>query len=886
MSEKHVYLFAEGNAELSPQLGKKGANLAEMFNLGLPVPYGFTITTETCRKYYEDGKKINSLIEMQIDDALLQLEEITGKEFGDPKNPLLLSVRSGSSISMPGMMDTILNLGLNDITVEGLSARTANPRFAFDSYRRFIQMFSDIVLGVDSYQFEWELEQTKIKAKVQKDSDLSAAHLYDLIRTYKKIIKREIKEDFPQDPKVQLNLAIGAVFDSWNNQRAILYRKINKINEHLGTAVTIQAMVFGNMGNDSGTGVAFSRNPMNGDRALTGEFLPNAQGEDVVAGIRTPEPIRELEQRMPETYEKLIIMVEDLEKHYRDVQDIEFTIEKGKLHLLQTRNAKRSAEAGIKIAVDMAKEGLITKDEALLRIDPRMLMPLLHETLDTKTDTEVIATGLPASPGAATGIVVFDSEEAERMHRTGHDCILVRRETSPDDIHGMVASVGILTSHGGMTSHAAVVARDMGKPCIVGCETLSLHQTNQEVRFGHNVIKAGDFLTLDGSTGRVIRGRVPLVAPAISPEFTELLGWANERKRLLVLGSVNTPKEALQAKSHGAEGIGLCRTEHMFMDPERVPIVREMILAQNKWERKKALDKLLPMQKSDFLKMFRIMEGKSVTIRLLDPPLHEFLPSIETLSIEIVRAKVTKNMEAVAEYEKLLRQVKGLQELNPSFGHRGCRIGITYPEIYDMQTRAIAEAVLELKKEGIHLDAQIIVPLISHVNEMKIVREQVIETLGHVFEQYNDQVEIPIGAFIEIPRACVTIGKIVEYADFITFGGNDLTQSTYGLSRDDAEGKYLAYYTDYKILPENPFLVLDEEGVGELIRMATEGGRSRKPKLKVGICGAQSSGKSSVQFFHRLNLDFLSCIPQLIPIARLAAAQASILEDQEKDQPH
>lgn len=882
MSDKHVYLFSEGNASMNELLGRKGANLAEMYGLGLPVPFGFTITTEACRMYYQDGKKVNSFIEKQIDDALITLEQKTGKEFGHDKDPLLVSVRSGSAISMPGMMDTILNLGLNDITVEALSHKTGNPRFAFDCYRRFIQMFSDIVLQIDNYQFEWELDEMKKNANVQKDSDLTASQLQELVKIYKKIVKKELKDEFPQDPKVQLMMAVGAVFESWNNQRAVLYRRINKIDKNFGTAVNVQSMVFGNMGEDSGTGVAFTRNPNSGENVLFGEFLINAQGEDVVAGIRTPEPLSKLKEIMPDTYDQFKSIAHSLEVHYRSVQDIEFTIEQGKLYVLQTRVAKTSPIATIKIAVDMALENFITRDEALLWINPHSLNTLLHETLDPQSELEVLATGLPASPGAAAGIIVFDSEEAERLQRTGHEVILVRRETSPDDIHGMVASVGILTSHGGMTSHAAVVARDMSKPCIVGCESMEVNLQNQEVKFGEVILKAGDVITLDGSTGRVISGRAPLIPPLLTEELSTLLEWAKQRKTIEVLGSVNTPKEAIQAKFLGAEGIGLCRTEQMFMDPIRVPLVQEMILSQNKWERKKALDKLVPMQKSDFLEMFRTMEEKPVIIRLLDPPLHEFLPSPETLSIEIERAKLLKNFEEVEEKEKLLRRVKGLHELNPSFGHRGCRIGITYPEIYEMQIEAIAEAALELKQQGILVYPQIIVPLVSHQNEMKVVREQVLETLDHVFEMYKDRIEIPIGAFVELPRACITAGQIVKYADFIIFGCNDLTQSTYGFSRDDAEGRYLAYYMDYKILPENPFLIVDKDGVGQLMRIGTEQAKKYNTKVLVGACGVQSSEKRSVRFFHQIGLDYISCVPHLIPIGILSAAQAAILQEQQK----
>ncbi|MCF6093943.1 pyruvate, phosphate dikinase [Microaerobacter geothermalis] len=876
MNRKYVYLFSEGNASMNHLLGRKGANLAEMFSLGLPVPPGFTITTDACRRYYKEGKKIHPKVEKQIDDALIYLEKVTGKEFSHPKNPLLVSVRSGSSVSMPGMMDTILNLGLNDKTVQGLAEQTENPRFALDSYRRFIQMFSDVVLGIDLYLFEQELDQLKEKEKIKRDSELTADHLTDLIRQYKKIVRQEVKDEFPQDPKVQLILAIGAVFDSWNNQRSMIYRKIHNLPDDLGTAVTVQMMVFGNLGDSSGTGVAFSRNPLSGENQLFGEYLVNAQGEDVVAGTRTPESLCILKESSPKAYDKLTEVAKTLENHYRDVQDIEFTIENGRLFLLQTRVAKRSAVAGIKFAVDMVNEGLISKKEALMRIDPSNLSTLLHQTIDPEVKADVLATGLPASPGAATGIIIFDPEEAERMLWTGQDVILVRSETSADDIHGMVASVGILTSRGGMTSHAAVVARDLGKPCIVGCDEITINLSQKELYIQGKTLREGDLITICGSSGKVFLGSVPLVPPQLTPECHTLLSWANEVKKLAVLGSVNTPEEAKTAKLFGAEGVGLCRTEHMFMDPARVPIVREMILAQNKWERKKALDKLIPMQKKDFLGIFQAMEGCTVTIRLIDPPLHEFLPNAETLTMEIERAKMAKNYQEMEEKEELLKKVKGLHELNPAFGHRGCRIGITYPEIYDMQTRAIAEAALELKKEGIIVYPEIIVPLVSHINELKTVREQVEEVLSHVFLEYGDRIDIPIGTFIELPRACMTSHQIVEYSDFYTFGGNDLTQATFGFSRDDAEGKYLAYYLDYKILPENPFVVLDQEGVGELIRTAIEKGRARKPQLKIGACGEHSSEKKSVLFFQNIGVNFISCRPYRIPIARLAAAQAAL----------
>lgn len=878
MEDKFVYLFDEGNAKMHQLLGRKGANLAEMVSMNLPVPFGFIITTDACRHYYEQGKYIDPLIEQQIEHALRELEYRTGKSFNGEENPLLVSVRSGSSISMPGMMDTVLNLGLNDNTVLHLAAKTNNPIFAYDSYRRFIQMFGDIVLGVDGDLFEDELEQMKQKANVVKDSELQENHLLSLIQRYKDIIAEETGEAFPQNPKEQLMMAIGAVFSSWYNHRAIVYRRIHKIPDDLGTAVTVQQMVFGNLGPSSGTGIAFSRSPSTGEKRLYGEFMFQAQGEDIVAGIRTPDPLHSLKDKNPALLEELQKNATILERHYQDVQDIEFTVEEGKLYLLQTRAAKRTAQAGIKIAVELAQEGIISREEALLRIEPSYIRPLLKHTIDPSGCVDVIANGLGASSGAATGIIVFDPEEAERHHRTGQPVILVRSETTPEDIHGMVASDGILTTRGGVTSHAAVVARDLGKPCVVGCESIKINYEQKQLHVKDLTLVEGDTITICGSSGRVIRGEIPLVAPVFSREFLTLLHWADEFKTMEVYCSVNSPKEARISRSMGAEGVGLCRTEQMFMEPHRMPYVTKMILARNIWERKQALSNLIPMQKEDFLAIFRAMEGKKVNIRLLDPPLHEFLPSQEALALEIERARVAMNVKEMEEKEKLLKRIKILHESNPAFGHRGCRMGITYPEIYEIQARIIAYAALELKKEKVYVYPQIIVPLLSHSNEMKEVRATVTKALEEVFAAMGDRIEIPIGAFLEIPRACITAHKIANYADFFIFGTNDLTSSTFAFSRDDAEGKYLAYYLDHKVLAENPFVVLDQEGVGELIQIGVNKGKKVKPGLSIGICGEHTSDPSSVEFMQNNGMQFISCLPHLVPAGKIAAAQAAIKE--------
>jgi pyruvate, orthophosphate dikinase len=876
MGEKYVYLFSEGSAAMGDLLGRKGANLAEMITLGLPVPFGFTITTEACRRFYDEGKQIDPLISGQIEDGLATLEQITGKAIGHPTRPLLVSVRSGSSISMPGMMDTILNLGMNDKTAESIAYQTNQPAFAYDSYRRFIQMFAAIVMDVDSSLFEEELLKMKEKAGVTRDADLDADHLADLIRGYKKIISEETADYFPQDPIEQLMKATGAVFDSWYNQRAMIYRRIHKIPEHLGTAVTVQEMVFGNAGSNSGTGIAFTRHPSTGDASLFGEFLLNAQGEDIVAGIRTPSPLSLLQDTMPVVYSQLKKTAHKLENHYRDMQDIEFTVENNRLFLLQTRAAKRTAEAAIKVTVDMANEGLISRDEALLRINPSNLSPLLQYTIDPNSELDLLGIGLGASSGAATGIIVFDAEEAERLHRTGLSVILVRPETTPEDIHGMVASDGVITIRGGVTSHAAVVARDLGKPSVVGCESFSVNMEERRLHAGDRILNEGDVITICGSSGRVINGEAPLVPPRFSEEFKTLLRWAKERKTLPVFASVNSPREANLSRRMGAEGVGLCRTEQMFKDPHRLGIVTKMMLAHSAFERRSFLNQLIPIQKEDFRGIFHEMEGKPVTIRLIDPPLHEFLPNPEVLALEIERARVSGDTVDMSEKIALLKRIKILHESNPAFGHRGCRLGITYPEIYECQTRAIAEAALDLKREGIHVYPRIIVPLLSHTNEMLAVRVNVLNTLEQVYTTYCDRIDIPVGAFMELPRACLTADRIVENADFFIYGTNDLTQSTFGFSRDDAEGKYLAYYLDHKILRDNPFVVLDQEGVGELIKIGIEKGRNKRPGLKIGVCGDHTSERQSVLFFQNEGLDFISSVPHRIPMSLLSAAQAAI----------
>ncbi len=876
MVKKYVYSFEEGRADMKGLLGGKGANLAEMTNIGLPVPPGITVTTEACNDYYAQGRNMPEGLEAEIKEKMTLLEAKIGKKFGDDTNPLLLSIRSGAKFSMPGMMDTILNLGLNDRTCAAMIKATNNERFVLDCYRRFIQMFSGVVLGLEHHKFESVLEAQKEKRGVHFDTELDASDLREVVAAYKKVVQRETGNDFPEDPMEQLLLAVQAVFGSWNNQRAIVYRRLNQIPDDLGTAVNIQSMVFGNMGEDCGTGVAFTRNPSTGEKALYGEYLINAQGEDVVAGIRTPQPISKLQEEMPEIYQQFVDICNTLEQHYKNMQDIEFTIERGILYILQTRHGKRTATAAIKIAVDMVAEGLIDRKEAVLRVEPGALDQLLHRRIDPEAKFEVIATGLPASPGAACGTVVFDADEAEKLGQAGQKVILVRTETTPDDIHGIVAAQGVLTSRGGMTSHAAVVARGMGKPCVCGCEAIKINYEEKLFKVNGNEIRKGDTVSIDGATGQVILGEVPMIDPELSSEFQELLGWADDIRTMAVRANADTPEDAAKAREFGAEGIGLCRTEHMFMAQDRLPIVQEMILAETLEEREAALEKLLPVQQGDFYGILKAMEGFPVYIRLLDPPLHEFLPNIEELVVEITELKCTggdKNL--IAEKEELLRKVRQLHEFNPMLGHRGCRLGVTFPEIYAMQVKAIYQATAQLIKEGVDAKPEVMIPLVIHVNELKMLREQAVEIAKAVQEEYGVTFDIHVGTMIELPRAAVTADEIATQADFFSFGTNDLTQTTLGFSRDDAEGKFLHDYVNKKILADNPFVVLDQEGVGKLVKMGTDLGLQANPALKVGICGEHGGEPSSIGFCHRIGMDYVSCSPYRVPIARLAAAQAA-----------
>ncbi|MCL6634342.1 MAG: pyruvate, phosphate dikinase [Peptococcaceae bacterium] len=876
-SKKYVYLFEEGGAEMKNLLGGKGANLAEMTNIGLPVPPGLIITTEACKDFTALGRQFPEGMEEQVKEKIKVLEERLGKRFGDGTNPLLVSVRSGAPVSMPGMMDTVLNLGLNDRTVEALAAATGNERFAMDCYRRFINMFGDVVMGVEHHKFERILERQKEKAGVRYDNQLSADHWREVIAEYKKLIQRETGRSFPQEPMEQLFMAIHAVFNSWNNDRAIVYRRINKIPDDLGTAVNIHTMVFGNMGDDSGTGVAFTRNPSTGEKKLYGEYLINAQGEDVVAGIRTPQPISALEQEMPGVYRQFAGVCELLDKHYRNMQDIEFTIERGRLWLLQTRNGKRTAQAAIKIAVDMVDEGLISKEEAVLRVEPGQLDQLLHRRIDPDAKLNVVARGLPASPGAASGEVVLDADLAEKLGQEGKKVILVRTETTPDDIHGIVAAQGVLTSRGGMTSHAAVVARGMGKPCVCGCEALSIDYEHNEFRIGDLVVRQGDMVSIDGSTGNVILGTVPMIDPELSPEFQRLLEWADQIRTLGVRANADNPADAAKAREFGAEGIGLTRTEHMFMGQDRLPIVQEMILASGRRERQAALDKLLPMQQGDFYGILKAMDGLPVTIRLLDPPLHEFLPNAEELMVEITRLRLTGGDRAeLKQKEDILRKVRALSEFNPMLGHRGCRLGITFPEVYAMQARAIFQATAQLVKEGYNPVPEVEIPLVIEVKELAFLREMVVNVAEEVMKETGVKFHYTVGTMIEVPRAALLADEIAAEAEFFSFGTNDLTQTTLGFSRDDAEGKFMHAYLERKILADNPFVVLDRKGVGKLMRMAVELGRKTNPDLLIGICGEHGGEPASIEFCHIIGLDFVSCSPFRVPIARLAAAQARV----------
>ncbi len=879
-------MFDEGNSKQKQLLGGKGANLAEMTRIGLPVPYGFTITTETCNTYYDAEKSISKEIEFQVLEALNILEEKTGKKLGDPSNPLLVSVRSGAVHSMPGMMDTILNLGLNDETVEGLAKLTNNPRFAYDSYRRFIQMFSDVVLKIDSFYFEQFLDEIREEKGYSSDPEMSAEDWKEVIQEYKRIVGKHSIRTFPEDPKEQLFLSIRAVFDSWNNQRAIVYRRLQNIPDHLGTAVNIQSMVFGNMGNNSGTGVAFTRNPSTGEAKLYGEYLINAQGEDVVAGIRTPQPIASLQQEMPEVYQQLIRTCHLLEKHYQDMQDIEFTVERGELFILQTRTGKRTAQAAIRIAVELVNEQIISKEEAILRVDPEQLNQLLHRRIDDSYERKPLAKGLPASPGAATGEVVFDADEAERLAKDEKKkVILIRPETTPDDIHGIVAAGATVTSRGGMTSHAAVVARGMGKACICGCESLKIDLKLKQFKVGDTIVKQGDVITIDGSTGEIMLGEIPMIEPQLSSEFQLLLSWADEERKLGVRANADNPEDAKKALEFGAGGIGLCRTEHMFMETHRIPIVQEMILAETHQEREKALAKLLPMQQEDFEGIFEAMQGNPVTIRLLDPPLHEFLPDKEELLVEVTKLQITNSKsKELQDKEQLLRKVRQLDEFNPMLGHRGCRLGMIFPEIYVMQAKAIFYAIAKVMEKGMVVKSEIMIPLVGHVNELKEMRQLVINAGLLVEEETGLKFDYLIGTMIEVPRAALTADQIAGEADFFSFGTNDLTQTTFGYSRDDAEGKFLQAYIENKVLPENPFASLDQEGVGKLVETGVKLGRGRKPGLKTGICGEHGGEKNSIQFCHDVGLDYVSCSPYRVPLARLAAAQATIKHKQKQDQ--
>ncbi len=870
MSE-FVYLFSEGNKDLKSLLGGKGANLAEMKNIGLPVPEGFTITTEACNNYYEEGKKLKDSIKQEIFDKIGKLEDMTGKSFGDNSNPLLVSVRSGAVVSMPGMMDTVLNLGLNDIAVEGLAKLTDNERFAYDSYRRFIQMFSDVVLSIHKYKFDAVLDNAKEERGYSNDTELTVEDLKKIIKKYKAIVKKETGEDFSQEPKEQLLKAVEAVFDSWNNKRAITYRRINNIPHHYGTAVNVQSMVFGNMGDDSGTGVAFTRNPSTGENKVFGEFLMNAQGEDVVAGIRTPKSIDELNDVMPRVYSEFMDIAKRLENHYRDTQDIEFTIEKGKLFLLQTRTGKRTAFAAVNIAVDLVNEGLIEKEEALLRIKPEQIDQLLHPAFNEKelAESKSIAKGLPASPGAASGKVYFTADDVVKAVANGSKGILVRMETSPEDIEGMVVAEGVLTSRGGMTSHAAVVARGMGKCCIAGCGEISVDEKNRTFTVGGKVFKEGDYISLDGKTGDVYEGVIKTSKAHLSGSFAKIMELSDEVRRLGIRTNADTPKDAEAAVEFGAEGIGLCRTEHMFFDEKRINYVRQMIVADDVLHRKQALAHLLPFQMEDFEGIFKAMKERPVTIRLLDPPLHEFLPKgeeeIRDLSVKIG-----------VEFERLKEKVESLKEINPMLGHRGCRLSITYPEIYEMQVEAIAKAALNVKAQtGLNIKPEIMIPLVGLENEIKYNRELVIRTIDKVLAETGASLEYMIGTMIEVPRAAVTADEIAKYAEFFSFGTNDLTQMGFGFSRDDA-GKFINEYVQKNIFECDPFEKLDQKGIGKLMTIAIELGRKTRPGIKLGICGEHGGEPDSIDFCHRIGLDYVSCSPYRVPIARLAAAQAVI----------
>lgn len=876
-TKNYVYSFKTAETKDKMLLGGKGANLAIMTGIGLPVPPGLTITTEACNTFLANGGQFPAGLEEQLRSELKKLEVEADKIFGDEANPLLVSVRSGGAVSMPGMMDTILNLGLNDKTVEGLASATGDERFAFDCYRRFIQMYSSVVLGIEMFEFETALAGLKRKHNVQFDHELSGDHLRRLVKIYQNIVAQETSHSFPQDPFEQLLMAVQAVFNSWNNQRAIIYRKINDIPDHLGTAVTVQTMVFGNMGDDSGTGVAFTRNPSTGEHKIYGEYLINAQGEDVVAGIRTPEPIASLHEVMPAVYDEFITISQLLEKHYQDMQDIEFTVEKGKLYILQTRSGKRTTAAAIRIAVEMVAEGLLTKEAALMRVEPAQLDQLLHRHIDPKAQVDVVANGLPASPGAASGTIVFNADDAEALAEEGHKVLLVRTETTPDDIHGMVVAEGILTARGGMTSHAAVVARGMGKPCVSGCEAIKIDYATQQFTANGRVFKKGATVSIDGTTGRVIAGEIPMIEPELSEEFNTILAWADEIEGLDVRANADTPTDALKAREFGAQGIGLVRTEHMFMAADRLPLAQKMILAKNTQERAAALEQLQVMQEADFYDILKVMDGYPVCIRLLDPPLHEFLPEAEQLLVDITSLRLTDgDKEELASKEALLSTVRNLSESNPMLGHRGCRLGVTFPEIYQMQARAIFKAMAKLIEEGYQVTAEVEVPLVGNIKELTLVKNEVTQIADAIQKAANIELDYTVGTMIELPRACLIADQIAAESGFFTFGTNDLTQTTLGFSRDDAEGKFLPIYLELGILTANPFEVIDREGVGELMRMAVDRARSAKPDISIGICGEHGGNPNSIEFCYEIGLDYVSCSPYRVPIARLAAAQAAI----------
>ena len=873
MSKKYLYLFSEGNKDMREILGGKGANLAEMTNAGMPVPQGFTISTEACTQYYKDGRQINDEIMADIYEYIGKMEEITGKKFGDVKNPLLVSVRSGARASMPGMMDTILNLGLNDEVVEGLAAKTGNPRFAYDSYRRFVQMFSDVVMELSKSDFEKIIDEMKEAKGVKLDTELDADDMKALVVKFKDLYKSKMGSDFPADPKVQLIEAVKAVFRSWDNPRANVYRRMNEIPYDWGTAVNVQSMVFGNSGNNSGTGVAFTRNPATGEKALFGEYLINAQGEDVVAGVRTPSPISKLHEEMPEVYEQFADIANRLEQHYKDMQDMEFTIEDGKLYMLQTRNGKRTAAAALKIAVDLVDEGMIDEREAVLRVEPKQLDSLLHPQFDAAAlkQAEVIGKGLAASPGAACGQVVFTAEDAKESVENGSmkKIVLVRLETSPEDIEGMVVAQGILTVRGGMTSHAAVVARGMGTCCVSGCGEIVVDYDKEQFTLGGKTYKRGDWISIDGSTGNIYGEAIPTVEASISGDFGRFMGWADAARQLKVFTNADNPRDAKQGVDFGAEGIGLCRTEHMFFEADRIKAVREMIVAENVDDRKKALAKILPYQQGDFEAMYKVMGERPMTIRYLDPPLHEFLPTKEEEIVDLAK-------DLGVTVEKLHTVIDGLHEFNPMMGHRGCRLAVAYPEIAEMQTTAVINAAINVSKEtGVAIVPHIMIPLVGEVKELKFVKDVVVATADKIIAEAGVDMKYEVGTMIEIPRAALTADEIAKEAEFFSFGTNDLTQMTFGFSRDDA-GKFLSYYYDNKVYESDPFAHLDQNGVGKLVEMAAKLGRPTRPDLGLGICGEHGGDPTSVEFCHRVGLDYVSCSPFRVPIARLAAAQAAI----------